>query len=220
MRVALAVVAEEVVEAVLQRAARGVEHAHAPLAHAGGGVTVFLEDLRHRDGAGRQRELALGLDLPVGTNGAVAGVLAEHERRAARGAHGGPAVTLGEARALLGHAVQVGRLDELLPVAADVALGEVIAEDEDDVRFARFGSGDNGRENQKSERGKLHGVRELKGEWRAESRTEWRTALMADDRGQIARHLPPGAATCHPKWRAASMADDGGLSGGLNRGLR
>ena len=157
MRVALAVVAEEVVEAVLQRAARGVEHPHAPLAHAGGGVAVILEDLGHGDRAGRQRELALGLDLAVGAHRAVPAVLAEHERRAARGADGGAAIPLGEARAFLGHAVEVRRLDELLPVAADVALGEVIAQDEDDVRLARLGRGDEGGADQEEERRQLHG---------------------------------------------------------------
>ena len=155
--VALAVVAEEVVEAVLQRAAGGVEHAHAPFAHAGGGVAVILKDLGHRDGAGRQRELALGLDLAIGAHRAVAAVLADHERGAARGADGGAAIALGEARAFLGHAVEVRRLDEFLPVAADVALGEVVAQDEDDVRLARFGRGGEGGESQKEERGQLHG---------------------------------------------------------------
>jgi hypothetical protein len=70
-------------------------------------------------------------------------------------------------------------LDKLLSVAADIALSEIIAEDEDDVGFARFRAAGESREKQESERGKLHGVRVLKGEWRAESRTE----SMTDDGG-------------------------------------
>ena len=78
----------------------------------------------------------------------MAGVLADHERGPARRADGRTAVTLGEARAFLGHTIQVGRLDKFLPVAADIALGEIIAEDEDDVGLTNFRAADEGREKQ------------------------------------------------------------------------
>ena len=69
MRVSLAVVAEKMVEAVLQRAARGVEHAHAPLADARGRVAGAFEQLRDGECPRRQRKLALGLDLAVRAHG-------------------------------------------------------------------------------------------------------------------------------------------------------
>ena len=46
-------------------------------------------------------------------------------------------------------------------------------------------------------------------EQRTEWRAEWRTASMTEDRWQIARHLPPGAATRHLKWDDDCI-DDGG----------
>jgi hypothetical protein len=72
VRVALAVVAEEVVEAVLQRAARRVEHAHPPFAHAAGGVPCVLEQPRHGERPGRQRHLAFRLNLAVRADGRMA----------------------------------------------------------------------------------------------------------------------------------------------------
>ncbi len=131
--VALAVVAEEVVEAVLERAAGGVEHAHAPLADDGGGVAGGLEEFGDGEGAGREGHLALGLDLAVCSDGGMAHVEAGDEGGSRGGADGGAAVGLGVAGAFAGHAVEAGGLDELLPEAADVALGEVVAEDEDQV---------------------------------------------------------------------------------------
>ena len=79
MRVALAVVAEEMVEAGLQRAARRVEHAQAPFADAGRRVARVLEQLRNGERARRQRHLAFGLDFAVGADGRVAAVQSHHQ---------------------------------------------------------------------------------------------------------------------------------------------
>jgi hypothetical protein len=45
MGVTLAVIAEEVVEAFLQRTARGIEHSHAPLADCGRRVALRFQEL-------------------------------------------------------------------------------------------------------------------------------------------------------------------------------
>ena len=133
--VALAVVAVEVVEAVFEGAAGGVEHAHAPFAGGGGGVAGGFEDLGDGDGAFGEGFLAFGLDFAIGADGAVAGVESGHEGGAGGGADGGAGVELREEGALGGHAVEVRGLDKLLAVATEVALGEVVAEDEDEVGF-------------------------------------------------------------------------------------
>ena len=139
MGVALAIVAEEVVETDFEGAACSIEHAHAPFADAGGLVTGLFEELGHGNGGGGQRHLAFGLDLAVGADRAMAHVQAGHQRGTGGSADAGAGVGLGEAHALGCHAVEVRRLNQLLPVATDVAHGEVIGEDEDEVGF--FGSG-------------------------------------------------------------------------------
>jgi hypothetical protein len=53
------------------------------------------------------------------------------------------------ARAFLRHAVEIRRLDELLAVAAEITLRQVVAEDENDVRLV---SGDGGKGANSSER--------------------------------------------------------------------
>jgi len=63
----------------------------------------------------------------------MAGVLTDHQRRAA--------VCLGIARALGSHPVEVRCLNELLPVAPEVTLREIVAENENNIRLRRFRSG-------------------------------------------------------------------------------
>ena len=55
-------------------------------------------------------------------------------------ASGGAAAARGqvgvvEAHALLGQGVDVGRLDDGMPVASEVVLGDVVGNEENDVRF-------------------------------------------------------------------------------------
>ena len=160
MRVALAIVAELVVEAFFQRAAGCFEHPHAPLAHDGGGVAGGLQELRDGDGVGRQRELALDGDFPVAAHGGVAAVETGHQRSAGGGADAGAAIRLGVARALAGHTVEPRGLDEFLTVGADVALSEVIAQNENDVRWGGcggLGGADGEREGEKDEGGEETG---------------------------------------------------------------
>jgi hypothetical protein len=156
VRVALAVVAEEMIEPVLQRAAARVEHAHAPLADGGGCVAGGLEQLSDGEGALRQRLLALGLDFAVRADRRMARVQPGHQRRAARCADGRAAIGLQVARALARHPVEVRRLDQLLSVHAHVALREIVAEDEDEVGLRRGqATGGSEREPQHREREEL-----------------------------------------------------------------
>jgi hypothetical protein len=132
--VALTVVAEEAVEAHLEGTARGVEHAHAPLAEATGGVTGLFQQVGHGEGPLRQGQLPFRLALAIGPDGAVAHVQPGHERGPRGGADAGAAVGLGEPGAFGGQAVEARGLDELLPIAAQVALGEIVTKDEDEIR--------------------------------------------------------------------------------------
>jgi hypothetical protein len=71
---ALAEVAEEMVEPHLVRFAGRAGPAEAPLADGGGGVARFFQDVTEGDGAGREGELAFGLELAVIADDGVAGV--------------------------------------------------------------------------------------------------------------------------------------------------
>src|SRR5262249_39278407 len=120
--VALAVVAEEQVEAVARRVTGRTGRPEAPLAHRPGGVAEASEGGGQGDGVGGQRVLALGLHLAVVADGGVAGVLAGHEHAARGSADRRAGVVLREAHPLLRHAVEVRGAYLLLAVAADLAV--------------------------------------------------------------------------------------------------
>jgi hypothetical protein len=71
----------------------------------------------------------------------VSHVQAGHEHAARRRAHGAARVELREAHALGGELVEVRRLNQLLPVAAEFPIAEIVGEDEDDVWFGRLRAG-------------------------------------------------------------------------------
>jgi len=135
VRVSLAVVAEEVIEADLQRAAAGVKHAHAPLADTGRGIALIFQQAGHGQRPGGQRHLALGLDLAVGPDWTVARVQAGHQRRTGRGTDAGPRIGLQIAGAFPAQPIQVRSLDQLLAVDAHVSHRQVVGQDEDQVGF-------------------------------------------------------------------------------------
>jgi hypothetical protein len=89
--------------------------------------------------SGRQRQLAFGRYLVVAAGRSMAGVQAGKERRTTGGADTRAAIHLKVARALGGHSIESRCLDQLLPVAAEIALGNVVAEDENEVRPLAFG---------------------------------------------------------------------------------
>jgi hypothetical protein len=67
----------------------------------------------------------------------VPGVKAGHQGCPRRGANSGSAIRLREAHSLASHPVKIRRLNELLPITAHISLGEIITQDEDDVRPSR-----------------------------------------------------------------------------------
>ena len=63
----------------------------------------------------------------------MADVKAGHEHAARRGADGRAGIGIGESHAVGGQAIEIRRFDLLLAVAAEVAVAEVIGQDEDDI---------------------------------------------------------------------------------------
>ena len=114
--------------------------AQVPFADAGRGVALRLERLGDGDFAGRQ---AAGRVPPQNAVAVVAHAAAD---RVAAGEQGGPAgradlgggVEIGEPHPFGGHAVEVGRADARMPVAAQVAPAEIIRQDDDDVGPGRL----------------------------------------------------------------------------------
>ena len=107
--------------------------AEAPLADEPGGIAGLIHEVGDGEGVGGHGRLAFGLDFLVAADRGVAVVLARHERASRRRADRRAGVGLGEPHALGREPVDVRRLDELLPETAEVAVAEVIREDEDDV---------------------------------------------------------------------------------------
>ena len=65
----------------------------------------------------------------------MAAVKPGEKRRAAGRTNARAAVSLHEAGALGSDLIHARRLDQLLPVNSDIPLGDIIAEDKDEIRF-------------------------------------------------------------------------------------
>jgi len=130
---ALAVIPEEEIEALAERVAGAAGRTQAPLADRPGGIAGLLEPLGQRDRLGGNRLLSLGLDRAVVADVGVAGVQARHQHAPRRRADGRAAVALREADSLGGHAVQGRRADFLLSVAPQLAVSQIVGQDEHDV---------------------------------------------------------------------------------------
>ena len=132
--VPLVEVAEEVVEALAGWARCRFPPRRGPICRTARCVARSLQHVGHGHLVGPQAHFGLA----IAADGGVAGVLAGHEAAARRRADGAAGVGLGEAHALGGQAVQVRREDVLLAVAAEVAVAEVVGQDEDDVGARRL----------------------------------------------------------------------------------
>jgi hypothetical protein len=66
-------------------------------------------------------------------------MLARHQRAPRRSAHGVAAIVDGQSHTFGGEPIDIRRADLLLPEASDVAITEIVAEEEDDVWALRFG---------------------------------------------------------------------------------
>ena len=112
MGLALVEVAEPEVEALAVRRAGGVGPAQRPLADAAGGISGLLEHTRDSPLA-RLKHVA-----GIGANRSVTTMATGQQHQPRRSADRVPRVVVGEAHSLLGQAVEVGRADHLLAVAA------------------------------------------------------------------------------------------------------
>ena len=136
---ALAVVAEEEVEALRERLPFRAGIAEAPFADEARRVAFVPEKPRQRRRPRRQGGLAFRLDLGVVPDVGVPGVEAGQQDASRRRADRAARIRLGEARPFGGQPVDVGRPDPRLSVAAELGPAQVVREDEDDVGFRAGG---------------------------------------------------------------------------------
>ena len=89
-------------------------------------------------GSGEDRivGIATHLKAAISTDIGVAGVHPLKKAAAGRGTDGAPGVVLREANSLGRHAIKVGRLDDFLSVAAEVAVAKVVGKNVDDIWLA------------------------------------------------------------------------------------
>ena len=167
----LTVVAVETVEALLERDAVGARAAEAPFAETAGSVARGLEKFRERDGVGGDGELALGFQLAIIADERVAGMFAGHKHATRGSADVVAGVVLGEFQALGGEAIEVRRADDFLAERADVAVAEIVGEDENDVRRATRSRVDRCREGDDAE-GEREEAEGGHGEWLKAGRSE------------------------------------------------
>ena len=166
--------------------------AQVPLAHVRGDVTGGLEAFSK--GNFFERELLVNdgprkaLVGPVSAAGEPIGevqagrILAGHNARARGRAHGARRVGVGELHALRRHTVEMRRAVKLAAITAEVALPEVINEEEDEVGLRR-GSG-----------GELQQERSGKRASEAEERKAFHEAMLP----KLARNSSPRSVRCSP----------------------
>ena len=148
------------IEAVGERMMLGLvigPDAEVPFADQSGGVAGVLQRLGQGHFGGGQAaggDGAEDAELIVGHAGAD-GVASGHESGAARGADLGGGIELREAQAFGGHTIQIRRLDRRVAVAAEVAVAEVVGQDDDDVRL-RGGVGADGERDEQGQQQGLH----------------------------------------------------------------
>ena len=137
VRVGLVDEAVEVVEPVAFRLPFGAHLAKAPLADERGGVAGLLQHAGHGHVARRQRLCRVVARAGIAAHAGVTHVPAGHEHAARRRADSRPGVELREADPLGRQPIEVRRLDDPLPVRTEIAVAEVVGQDEDDVRPRR-----------------------------------------------------------------------------------
>ena len=128
VRVGLVKITEPFVEALQIRDARTSGAAQSPLAEDTGAVAGLLQDFGHRDIGLLQVDI-----FRVPADAAVADVLARHKGAPRGSADGIAGVNLREAHAFGGEAVDVRCLNALLPETAQVAVAEIVGENENDI---------------------------------------------------------------------------------------
>ena len=124
----LVVVSEEDVESVLFRHAGGVTSTGTPFPETSGGVAFLLEEGSDGGFVGTQGRAAV-----VGTDRGMSSVLAGHQVAAQGCADRGGGKGVGEADAVLRHAVNTGSLEVGASHMSELVVGELIGHDIDDV---------------------------------------------------------------------------------------
>ena len=137
MSIALAVVAIEAVEALLDRGTGGIAGPESPLPESSGAVSSFLKNLCDGYGPGGDGPLAGKLATVFGItivpDFGMAEVASRKKHTTGRGTDRRSGVVVGETDSLGGEAVDVWSFDFLLAVAAKFAVAEVVGQDKDDV---------------------------------------------------------------------------------------
>ena len=129
----------------------------------------------------------------------MAHVIPRHQRATGRRADHGPGVGGGEPGAFGREAIDVGRLQHLLPVTAEVANTQVVRQDENDVGFGRGGKGRRAQRRVKLTAGKMgqywQVYRTPVGQVRGLAVRNRGGLAVTPLRGPPARRLPPLART-------------------------
>src|ERR1043166_5044869 len=106
--------------------------------------------MRDGEGVRRHRDLAFRLDFLISADIGMAGVFSGHQSAARRRAHGVPGVCLGETHSFRRKAVNIWRLYQFLAKAAEIAVAQVVRQNENDIWPRRHGSGGCDMERQKA----------------------------------------------------------------------
>ena len=142
MRDALVVEAEEMIKTVLERIAGRTDAAQSPLAKRAGRIAGGFQ--RRGDGRlgrrnrnlTRDRNTKLPIFVVVADEG-VAGMFAGHQHAPRRRTDGAAGVMLRELHAFRRQLVERRRMDDFLPIRPDVAVAQIVGENENNVGFAR-----------------------------------------------------------------------------------
>src|SRR6185437_9855610 len=131
----LTVVAEPAVETLFKRSAAAANRSQSPLAETAQRVPLLLEQQRQlqRTGGNRRLSFRKPLGLAIIADVGVPRMLAGHQHAARRRADIVTRVVGREAHSLTGQAIKVRRLDLLLPIATEIAVAEIVGNEEDDI---------------------------------------------------------------------------------------
>ena len=134
------VVAVQNAEVLIEAAANGIELllgvAEMPLADHAGGIAGAVKELGQRDFRRRQSQLGvLAAEIGGGVrrHAAAKRIATRHQRSARRCAERRRRIELREPRAFRGHPVEIRRLELRMPKARQVAVTEVVGQQDDDV---------------------------------------------------------------------------------------
>ena len=130
VRQQLAIIAEKRVASLVLGITRGADESQPPLAKGCGSVTRLLERMKKGARPSWQRVLSFRIQLDIAPDVSVAAVHSRQEAGTRRGTDRSPRIALREAHARLGQAVDMRRFKLLLTITAQVAIAQVVGQDE------------------------------------------------------------------------------------------